>query len=89
MSHLSFKEKIVIDRAIGAPGHGKCEVDAINGVDKNTIHREAMKTSNDKNLGRMSKSDSSHLQTFTINSARGKKQCSTAMNQMHVLEPRE
>ena len=44
MSHLSFQEKIAIDRAIGCPGHGKCEVDAINGVGKNTIHREAMKT---------------------------------------------
>ena len=45
MSHLAFQENIVIDRAIGVAGHGSCEVDAINGVDKNASHREAMKTS--------------------------------------------
>ena len=39
MSLLSFQENIVCDRGIGCAGHGKCEVDAINGVDKNTIYR--------------------------------------------------
>ena len=42
MGHLSSKFGIIIYRAIGCPGHGKCEVDAINGVDKNTISRESM-----------------------------------------------
>ena len=73
MSHLSFQEKIVIDRAIGAPGHGKCEVDAINGVDKNTIHREAMETSNNRNLDRAGKSDTTQLQTFTVDNVRGER----------------
>merc|ERR1739836_149042 len=86
MSHLSSKEKVVIDRAIGCPGHGKCEVDAINGVDKNTIHREAMKTSNNSNLDRAGKSDTSQLQTFTVNNARGERKHSAALNCKHVLE---
>ena len=68
MSNLAWSKNIVVDRAIGAPGHGKCEVDAINGVDKNTIHREAMKTSNLKNLDRISHADSSKLQGFSVNS---------------------
>ena len=54
MSHLTFQEKVlVIERAICCPGHGKCEVDAVNGVGKNTIHRMAMKTSKTEDPGRM------------------------------------
>ena len=47
MRLLSFRYGIVIDRAIGTPGHGKCEVDSINGVDNNIIYREAMKQVSD------------------------------------------
>ena len=43
MSNLSVKRGVAIDCAIGCPGHGKCEVDAINAVDKSTIFRESMK----------------------------------------------
>ena len=53
MSHLAFQESIVVERAIGCPGRGKCEVDAIDGVLKNKIHRMAMKTSNNKDLDRV------------------------------------
>ena len=39
MSLLSSRFGVVIDRGISAAGHGKSIVDAINGVDKNTILR--------------------------------------------------
>ena len=39
MSHLSIKYNIVVDRAINCAGHGKSIVDAINGINKNTILR--------------------------------------------------
>jgi hypothetical protein len=34
LSMLSFRLAIIIDRAVGAPGHGKDEVDGLNAVDK-------------------------------------------------------
>ena len=86
MSNLAWTENIVLDRAIGAPGHGKCEVDAINGVDKNTICREAMKTSNLKDLDRISQADTSKLQAFSVNNVMGERQCSAALNCKNVLE---
>ena len=43
MSMLDHTFGIVVDRALGAPGHDKSEVDAINGVDKNTIQRKSMR----------------------------------------------
>ena len=36
-----------MDRAIQAPGYGKSIVDAINGVDKNTIMRRSRRTVSD------------------------------------------
>ena len=39
LSTLAVKYNIVVDRAISASGHGKSSVDAINGLDKNTITR--------------------------------------------------
>ena len=39
MTLLAYKHDLVIDRGIGAAGHGKSVVDAINGVDKNTVTR--------------------------------------------------
>ena len=60
-------------------------MDAINGVGKNTTHREAMKTSSDRNLDRAGKSDTLQLQTFTVNNVRDEKQCSVALNCKHFL----
>ena len=37
MTVLSKKYSIVIDRAVSCAGHGKFIVDAIDGLDKNTI----------------------------------------------------
>jgi hypothetical protein len=34
MSMLAIQFAIIIDRAVGAPGHGKDEVDGLNAVDK-------------------------------------------------------
>jgi hypothetical protein len=34
LSMLAFRFQIIIDRAVGAPGHGKDEVDRLNAVDK-------------------------------------------------------
>ena len=73
MSHLALQEDIMTGRAVECPGNGKCGADAINGVEKNTIHREAMKTSTNRNLDRASKPDTSQLQTFTTNSVRGER----------------
>ena len=84
MSLLAYKERIAIDRAVGAPGHGKCEVDAINGVDKNTICREAMKTVHDPD--KVFATKSKLLQAFSVNNVKGEKQYSAAANCKHVLE---
>jgi len=43
LSVLATKYNIVVDRSISCSGHGKNEVDAINGVDKNTIYRRSMR----------------------------------------------
>ena len=43
MALLAVKYQCVIDRGISAAGHGKSLVDAINGVDKNTIMRWLMR----------------------------------------------
>jgi hypothetical protein len=37
---LAVTHGIVVDRAIGAPGHGKCEVDGGNAVDKRFIEKK-------------------------------------------------
>ena len=34
---LAVSYGIIVDRAVGAPGHGKCEVDGANAVDKRFI----------------------------------------------------
>ena len=43
ISVLATKYNIVVDRSISCSGHGKNEVNAINGVDKNTIYRRSMR----------------------------------------------
>ena len=40
LSALAVKYNIVVDRAISASGHGKSSVDAMNGIDKNTITKK-------------------------------------------------
>ena len=75
---------IVVDRAIACPGHGKANVDAINRVDKNTIHREAMKTVHDPE--KIFATKSKLLQAFSVNNVKGEKQHSAAANCKHVLE---
>ena len=84
MSLLSYKENVVIDRAIGTPGHGKCEVDAINGVDKNRIYREAMKTIHDPE--KVSQTRSKLLQQFTVNNVEGGSSYRAALTYKHVLD---
>ena len=51
LSWLSHKWGVVIDRAIGAPGHGKDIVDAINAVDKRLLrdYMRALKQPNESN----------------------------------------
>ena len=66
------------------PFIGKCEVDAINGVDKNTIHMESMKQVADPE--KVFKSSSSTLQTFSYNNVPGEMKHSAAENCKAVLE---
>ena len=84
MSCLSSKHGVAIDRAVGCTGHGKCEVDAINGVDNNTIHREAMKIVQDPD--EVFKTKTKVLQTFSVNNVQGDMQHSVTLNCKHVLE---
>ena len=84
MSHLSYKHGVAIDRAIGCPGHGKCEVDAINGVDKNTIFRESMKIVQAPE--ETTQVRTKLLQTFTVNNVGDGRKYSAALNCKHVLE---
>ena len=86
MSCLSFKHKIVIDRAIGCPAHGKCEVDAINGVDKNTICRELMKQLAAPEKVCKSSSTANLLQPFSFSNVSGEGKYSAAENCKAVLE---
>ena len=51
MSDLSVKHGVAIDHAIECPGHGKCEADAINAVDKTTqVRSKLMQTFTVDNL---------------------------------------
>ena len=84
MSHLSCEHGVAIDCAIGCPGHGKCEVDAINGVDKNTIFRESMKIVQAPE--ETTQVRTKVMQTFTVNNVRGGQRYSAALNCKHVLE---
>ena len=47
MSLVATRFEIIIDRAIHAPGHGESLVDAINGVDNNTIMIRSWRTVSD------------------------------------------
>eukprot|EP00957_Ditylum_brightwellii_P184269 14035330-Ditylum_brightwellii.AAC.1 len=57
ISTISIKYDIVIDHAIGAPGHGKDVVDGLNAVDKRYLRTAMLRNSfpeEDKNLKKMS-----------------------------------
>ena len=86
MSLLSFKHNVVVDRAIGCPAHGKCEVDAINGVDKNTICRELTKQLAAPEKVCKSSSTADLLQPFSFSNVSGEGKHSAAENCKAVLE---
>lgn len=64
MALLSVKYQCVIDRGISAAGHGKSLVDAINGVDKNTILRRLMRAVQDAEDAAGNKTNSLQVQSF-------------------------
>ena len=45
LSMLAVKHNITIDRAVGAPGHGKDLIDGLNAVDKMYLKALMMRTS--------------------------------------------
>ena len=46
MSLLAVRYNIVVDRAVGAPGHGKDVVDGLNAIDKEFLKRAMMRNKN-------------------------------------------
>ena len=86
MSMLAKTFGIVVDRALCAPGHGKSEVDAINGVDKNTIHRKTMRKVVQAADTWDPALSSSSLTPHTFTSVANQKRCSPAEDCKRVLE---
>ena len=84
MSLLATKFDIVVDRSICCPGHGKSIVDAVNGVDKNTILKRSMRKvqTPDEALS----SSSSSLQVHSFNNVAGGKAYSAAEDCKRILE---
>ena len=64
MSAISKKYGIVIDRAVGAPGHGKDIVDGLNAVDKRYLKTAMFRTVNPEKNG-SKKTMNSHSATAT------------------------
>ena len=64
MTLLATKFQIVMDRSICCPGHGKSIVDAVNGVDKNTILRRSIRNVQSPNDALSSSSSSLQVHTF-------------------------
>ena len=83
MVYLSAKYNCIIDRGISCAGHGKSSVDAINGVDKNTIHRMLMRSVQSADDAAEGKSKSLQVQTFNNNTG---KKYSAAADCKRVLE---
>ena len=77
------KYNIVLDRGICCAGHGKSIVDAINGVDKNTILRYTMRSVLDAENALNKKSKS--IQVHSFNNASGEKY-SAAADCKRILE---
>ena len=73
-----------MDRAIQAPGYGKSIVDAINGVDKNTIMRRSRRTVSDSVDAIDSKSF--HLKIESCNNIAGEERYSAAADCKRILE---
>ena len=84
MTLLASKYDIVMDRSICCPGHGKSIVDAVNGVDKNTILRRSMRMvqSPDAALS----GSSSSLQVHSFNNVAGGGTYSAAEDCKRILE---
>ena len=85
MALLSVKYQCVIDRGISAAGHGKSLVDAINGVDKNTILRRLMRSVPDAEDAAGNKTNSLQPQSFN-NSSDGTGRYSAAADCKKILE---
>ena len=64
MSAISMKYDVVIDRAIGAPGHGKDVVDGLNAVDKRYLKTAMFRIINPEENG-SEKTMNSHSATAT------------------------
>ena len=77
------KYNVVLDRGICCAGHGKSIVDAINGVDKNTILRHTMRSvlAAEDALGNNSKSIKVHSFNNTSSET-----CSAAADYKRILE---
>ena len=87
LSMLSKTYNIVIDRALCAPGHGKSEVDSINGVDKNTIHRKSMrKVVHAADMSDPTSNSSTSLKAHTFTNISNQKRYSPAEDCKRVLE---
>ena len=84
MSLVATTFEITMDRAIQAPGHGKSLVDAINGVDKNTIMRRSRRTVSDSVDDIDSKS--SNLKIESYNNVVGEERYSAAADCKRILE---
>ena len=65
LSILSQKYKVVIDRAIAAPGHGKSIIDGLNAVDKTHLRQRMMMSDP---LGNLDRSKVMNVFNYTDNS---------------------
>ena len=86
MAVLAYDFGIVIDRAISAPSHGKSIVDAINGVDKNTIIRWCMRRVQEAKDAVEEKSQAMQVQSHNYSSESTTKRYSGAADCKRVLE---
>ena len=86
MAVLAYDYGLVIDRAISAASHGKSIVDAINGVDKNTIMRWLMRCVQDAEYAMEEEAKSMQVHSFNNSSDTPIKKYSAAADCKRVLE---
>ena len=86
MAVLAYDYGLVIDRAISAASHGKSIVDAINGVDKNTIMRWLMRCVQEADEAMDKKAKSMQVHSFNNSSDTPTKKYSAAADCKRVLE---
>ena len=84
MSLLASTYGIVVDRGISCAGHGKSLVDAINGVDKNTIQRRTRRTV--VSAHDALKEESSSLKVHSFNNSSSGDDYSAAEDCKRILE---